>query len=339
MNAKKLVCAMFSVVVAGSLLLSGCGQEQTQGDTKKAEGAKFNFRLADNHPPDYPTVMGDKKFAELVYERTNGRIKIEVYPSGQLGDEKRVIEQVQLGAIEFTRVNAAPLAEFNKQFGALSLPYIFDSEQHLWKFLQEDMGTKMLDGLAKSKMKGLAFYDSGSRSFYARKPINSIADLKGMRIRVQQNKINMNMISAFGASAMPMAYGEVYSALQTGVIDAAENNYPSFYSSNHYQVAKYCILDSHQRTPDVLLMSNAIWSKLSEEDQKIVKQAALDSSVYQREVWGKYQKESEEKLRTAGVTIVDVKDVKSWRDAVETMLEGYRADYQDVLDAVEQARK
>lgn len=340
MTKKKLVTAVLSVLVAGSMLVAGCGgQKGAPGGDKKAEGPKLTFRLAETHPPDYPTTLGDKKFAELVNERTNGRIKVEVFPSSQLGEEKAVLEQVQLGAIEMTRVNASPLAEFNKQFGALALPYIFDSEEHLWKFLQGDMGNKMLDGLEKSKMKGLAYYDSGARSFYSRKPLNSIEDIKGLKIRVQQNKINMDMISALGASATPMPYGEVFSALQTGVIDAAENNYPSYYSSNHYQAAKNFILDRHQRTPEVLLISKVTWDKLSDEDKKIIKQAALDSVKFQREAWAKYEKESEAKLREAGVKITDVSDVKPWQAAVKPVIDKYQADFKDVLDAVDQARK
>lgn len=341
MNSRKLAIAAMSLLVAGSLLFTGCGNKggQQQGGDQKSAGAKFTWRLADTHPPDYPTVVGDKKFAELVNERTQGRIKIEVFPGGQLGEEKAVIEQVQLGAIELTRVNASPLSEFNKQFGALSLPYIFDNDAHLWKFLNSPAGTKLLDDLEKSKMKGLAYYDSGARSFYGRKPLNTIDDIKGMKIRVQQSKINMDMVSALGASATPMPYGEVFSGLQTGVIDGAENNFPSFYSSNHYQAAKYMLLDRHQRTPEVLLISKSAWDKLSDEDKKIVKQAALDSVATQKEAWAKWEKDSEEKLRAAGVTITDVKDVKPWQEAVKPVIEKYATEYKEVLDAIDQARK
>ena len=337
MKSKKLVAAVLSVLVAGSLMLAGCGGEKKQA--APASDKKYTFRLAETHPPDYPTTLGDKEFARLVGERSNGRIKVDVYPSSQLGEEKAVIEQVKLGAIEMTRVNASPLAEFNKQFGALSLPYVFDSDTHLWKFLEGAMGNKMLDGLESSKFKGLAYYDSGARSFYARTPIKSINDIKGLKIRVQQNKINMDMIAALGASATPMPYGEVFSALQTGIIDAAENNYPSLYSSNHFQSAKHMLLDRHQRTPEVLMMSKTAWDKLSDDDKKLIKQAALDSAKFQREAWAKYEKESEAKLREAGVTITDVTDVKPWQAAVKPVIDKYQADYKDVLDAIDAARK
>ncbi|AFC27347.1 TRAP dicarboxylate transporter subunit DctP [Paenibacillus mucilaginosus 3016] len=338
---KKTVTVLSALAIAGGLL-AGCGAKETAGGTegeKKAEGKKYTFRLADTHPADYPTVIGDKKFAELVNERTNGRIKIDVFPGAQLGEEKAVLEQVQLGAIEFTRVSSGPLGEFSKGFGVFSLPYVFDSDQHLWKFLESEAGNKMLDSLEGAKMKGLAYYSSGARSFYSRKPIASLADLKGQKIRVIQNKINIDLVAALGGSATPMPYGEVFSSLQTGVIDAAENNFPSYQSSNHFEVAKNMILDGHQRVPEVLLISQTAWNKLGEEDRKILKQAALDSVKTQREAWDKYEKEAEAKVRAAGATITEVKDLKPWQDAVKPVIEKYRADYKEALDAIDAARK
>lgn len=338
MNTKKLIAGALSLMLAGSLL-AGCGGSKDGGDKKAAEGAKYTFRLAETHPADYPTTMGDKKFAELVNQRTNGRIKIEVFPSSQLGEEKAVIEQVQLGAIEFTRVSSSPLAEFNKAFGVFSLPYIFDNDAHMWKFLNGDAGTKMLDGLEKSKMKGLAYYTSGSRNFYTKKPVTKVEDLKGMKIRVQQNKINMDLISSLGASATPMPYGEVFSGLQTGVIDGAENNPPSYLTANHYQAVKNFILDAHQRVPEVLLISKVTWDKLSEEDRKIIKQAAIDSVATQRELWEKFEKESMEKLKANGVVVTEVKDVKPWQAAVKPVIDKHGADYKEELTAIDAARK
>jgi tripartite ATP-independent transporter DctP family solute receptor len=342
----KTIQVVASIILAGSLL-AGCGKSNTPAATtnageatvKPAEGKSYTFRLSDTHPADYPTVVGDKKFADLVKERTNGRIKIDVFPSAQLGEEKAVLEQVQLGAIEFTRVSTGPLAEFNKQFGVFSLPYIFDNDEHLWKFLESDAGNKMLDTMDSAKMKGLAYYTSGARSFYSRKPLTSLADLKGQKIRVIQNKLNIDLMAALGANATPMAYGEVFSALQTGVIDAAENNYPSYQSSNHYEQAKHLILDKHQRVPEVLLISQVAWNKLNEEDRKIIKQAALDSVKTQRESWDTFEKAAEEKVRAAGVTITEVADLKPWQDAVKPVIEKNGGDYKETLDAIAAARK
>lgn len=340
-RTSKAVAGIVTTVLVAGTLLAGCGgktdagKQSASGDAKKPS---YTFRLAETHPADYPTTMGDKKFAELVNQKTNGRIKIDVFPSSQLGEEKAVIEQVQLGAIEFTRVSSAPLAEFNKALGVFSLPYIFDNEEHLWKFLQGD-GTKLLEGLSSSKMTGLAYYESGARNFYTRKPVLAVADLKGQKIRVQQNKVNIDLISALGASATPMPYGDVFSSLQTGVIDAAENNWPSYETSNHYQVAKNLVLDGHQRVPEILMMSKVTWDKLSDEDKKAVKEAASESVTYQREQWKSFEQKSQEKVKAAGVIVTEIKDLKPWQDAVKPVIEKYRAEFKDTLDAIEKARK
>ncbi|MFC5447404.1 TRAP transporter substrate-binding protein [Paenibacillus aestuarii] len=345
---KKLVTGSVVALLLTGSILTGCSSQpaaggNSQGSTgaAKPEDKKptLTMRLADTHPPDYPTVLGDKKFAELVNQKSNGRIKIDVFPSSQLGEEKAVVEQVQLGAIEFTRVSTGVVADFSKAMGVFSLPYIFDNEEHEWKFLNSAEGNKLLDSLSASRFAGLAYYDSGARHFYSRKPITQISDLKGQKIRVIQNKINIDLISALGASATPMPYGDVFSSLQTGVIDAAENNWPSYDTSNHYTVAKNMILDGHQRVPEVLMMSKVAFDKLSDEDKKIVKQAAQESVQYQRDEWKKFEKKSEEKIRAAGVTITEVKDVKPWQDAVKPTIDKYRAEYKDVLDAIDKARK
>jgi tripartite ATP-independent transporter DctP family solute receptor len=330
----------FAVALMVTLLpLVGCGGEETKIPEKKPEGPKYIFRLAETHPPDYPTTLGDKKFAELVYQYTNGRIKIEVFPSAQLGEEKPVIEQVQLGAIEFTRVSSAPLAEFNRQFGVYSLPYIFESDGHVWRFLDSDIGKAMLDNLEQSRMKGLAYYSSGSRNFYTQDPVTKVADLRGMKIRVQQNRVNIDLIKALGAAPTPLPYGEVLGALQDGMIDGAENNPPSYLTADHYQVARNYILDGHLRVPEVLLISKATWDRLPETDRSIIKQAALESVKFQRELWGKFESEAMERLRASGVKITQIQDVKPWQQAVQTVIEKYYPDYREELDAIEKTRR
>lgn len=345
MKMKTFTGMIASVLVTGALL-AGCGaaDNTTNGnETSSTAGGEnkqptYTFRLAESHPADYPTTLGDKRFAELVNQKTNGRIKIEVFPSSQLGEEKAVIEQVQLGAIEFTRVSTGPLAEFNKAFGVFSLPYIFESEEHEWNFLNGPDAQKLLDGLSSSKFMGLAYYDSGARSFYTREPVKSIEDLKGMKIRVIQNKVNIDLMNALGASATPMPYGDVFNALQTGVIDGAENNWPSYYTSKHYEQAKNIIVDAHQRVPEVLMVSQVTWDKLSDEDKKAIKEAAAESVAYQREQWKKFEKEAEDTVRAAGVTVTDVSDLMPWQEAVKPMIEKYRPDYKEVLDAIENAK-
>lgn len=338
MKSKKWLSACLAVVLGAGLVVAGCGgaKKETAPDAPKA---KYSFRLAEAHPTDYPTTLGDKKFAELVNERSKGRIQIKVFDSGQLGDEKSVVQQIQMGSLEFTRVSTGNLAEFNKAFGVFSLPYIFNDDAHVWRYLDSESGKQMLASLDKSKMIGLAYYSSGSRSFYTKNPVKSPEDLKGMKIRVIQNAINIDLMKAFGASATPMAYGEVFSALQTGVIDGAENNPPSYLTANHNQAVKNYVLDSHQRVPEVLMMSKSTWDKLSEEDRAIIKQAAQDSVAYQREQWNKFEKDAMDKLIQSGVVVTEVKDVKPWQDAAKPVVDKYGVDFKAELEAIQKVAK
>ncbi|MDT8904065.1 TRAP transporter substrate-binding protein [Anaeroselena agilis] len=335
---KRTIAILVAVLFVLTGIFAGCGGGDKKAADKPAQ-QQLVLKLGETHPPDYPTTLGDKKFAELVTERSKGRIKVEVYPSSQLGEEKAVIEQVQLGAIAFTRVSSGPMAEFYKPMGVFSLPYIFNNGDHMWKFLNGPDGQKMLDGLQGSKFVGLCYFDPGARSFYSTKPIKSLEDMKGLKIRVIQNKINMDLMQALGASATPMPYGQVFSSLQTGVIDGAENNFPSYLTANHYQVAKYYLVDTHQRVPEVLVMSKVVWDKLSAEDKKLIKQAAVDSVKTQRELWAKFEKEAEAKVKAAGCTVTEVKDLKPWQEAVKPMIQKYRADYGEVLDDIAKAAK
>ncbi|RHW37616.1 TRAP transporter substrate-binding protein [Lysinibacillus yapensis] len=336
------VKGLFTTMLLAAGILAACSQEEaapaTEAEgTTPAEEPKITLRLADNQPADYPTVIGDQKFAELVSERTDGRITIEVFPSGQLGDEKSVLEQIQLGAIDFARTNSSPLAEFHDELKVFSIPYLFNSDEHLWNFLNSETGTTLLDGLQEAKMQGLAYYDSGSRNFYSTKPLTTMEELKGQKIRVQQSEVNIQLMEALGASATPMPYGEVFSALQTGIIDGAENNLPSIDSSNHYQEAKYLIMDHHTRVPEVLLASKASWDKLSAEDQEIIRQAALDSVETQRQAWAEYEEKSLKTITEAGVTITEVEDITPWKEAVKPIVDNFTTEYPEIADAINSA--
>lgn len=276
------------------------------------------YQLSDNQPGDYPTTIGDLKFAELVAQRTNGRIKIDVYHSAQLFDEKSAIETAQMGGLAFCRVNAQPLSDFTKALGVLSLPYLFRDEDHLWKVLNGPIGEELLKEMEANGLVGLTYYDSGSRSFYnSKRVVKTPADMKGLKIRVQQSKLMMGLVEALGASATPMPYGEVYTGLQSGVIEGAENNWPSYYSTSHYEVARYFTLDHHTRTPEILCMSKAIWDKLSAEDKKIVKQAAIESQAVQRKSWKEYEAKSIAAIKAGGKnTITELADLSAWQKAV-----------------------
>ena len=318
---KKLFTVLIALVLVGGIL-----------------PAQTVLKLAETHPKGYPTEVADEYFAQLVTERSGGKLKAEVYPGSSLGEEKAAIEQVQLGALAFTRVSSGPMAEFNKALGAFSLPYIFDNADHMWKYLNGPDGQKLLDGLASSRFIGLCYYDPGARSFYSTKEIRKFADLKGLKIRVIQNKINMELMQALGASATPMPYGQVFSSLQTGVIDAAENNFPSYLTANHYQVAKYYLVDTHQRVPEVLVMSKVIHDRLSKADQALIKKAAQDSVAKQRELWNAFEKEAEAKVKAAGSIITYLKDLSDFQKAVKPVIDAH-PEFADVLKGIDKARR
>lgn len=308
------------------------------GDGEEAGGGEYNFRLGETHPEDYPTTRADERFAELVRERSNGRINITVHANAQLGEEAAVIEQVQTGAIELTRTSSSPMAEFASSMGAFSLPHIFDSSEHMWAFLQGEGGKSLLDEMSSAGFKGLAYYDSGARSFYTReRVVQSPEDMNGLKIRVQKSDINVDFINALGASATPMDFSEVYSALQNGVIDGAENNWPSYLSTSHYEVAPNYTLDQHTRVPEVLVMNQSQWEELSEEDQQIVQEAASESVEYQREQWDKEVQQAMDEIRSVDTQITEVDDLTAWRAAVEPVIAEYREEYGDVLDQIESA--
>jgi len=288
-----------------------------------AASAQTVLRSADTHPDGYPTVDAVKYLGDLIKERTAGRYSIEVYHSAQLGEEKDTIEQTQTGVIDLNRVSMGPFNGIVPETAVPSLPYMFRSVEHMRHVMDGPIGDQILKAFEAHNLVGLAFYDSGARSFYnTKKDITSIADLKGMKFRVIQSDVFVDMVNALGANATPMAYGEVYSALETGVIDGAENNWPSFESAKHFEVAKHYTLDQHQIVPEVLVMSKASWDKLTPEDQAIVRQAAKDSVVKMRELWDAREKKSRDIVEAAGVKVSEI-DKQPLIDAMKPVYEKY----------------
>ncbi|MBL1435709.1 MAG: TRAP transporter substrate-binding protein [Rhodobacteraceae bacterium] len=267
--------------------------------------ADLMLRASDTHPDGYPTVAAVVYMGELLEERSNGRIGIDMFHSAQLGEEKDTIEQTRLGVIDLNRVSLGPFNNLIEETKIPSLPYIFRSVAHMHTVMDGPIGDEILAAFEAHGLIGLAFYDGGSRSFYnSVRPIRSIEDLEGLKFRVMQSDLFVEMVNSLGANATPMPYGEVYSSIQTGVIDGAENNWPSFESSGHYEVAGYYTLDQHLIVPEVLVMSSAAWEKLSADDQAMVRQAARDSVPYMRELWEAREAVSEARVREAGVEII-----------------------------------
>lgn len=301
--------------------------------------AKINLKLSEIHAKGYPTELADEKFAELVAKYTDGQINIEVFPGGALaGDEKVAIEQVKVGAIALARTSSGALGNFNSQMTVFGLPYLFDSGAHMWAFLQGSYGQKMLADLKPSGFVGLIWYDGGARSFYSVKPLNGPSDLKGQKIRMMGNAILLKMADSLGASSNSMGASQVFSAMQTGVIDGAENNPPSLISFNHFQVAKYYTLDEHCRLPEVLFINAQIWAKLNAKQQDAIRKAAAETVEFQKKAWADYEVEALKKIKDAGVIVTEVPDKAAWQAAVKPVFDAEKGPYLETLKAIDAAR-
>ncbi|WBU56177.1 TRAP transporter substrate-binding protein [Paracoccus sediminicola] len=289
-----------------------------------AQECETTLRSSDTHPEGYPTVEAVKAMAEEVKEKTDGRICIEVFPSSQLGEEKDTIEQTQFGVIDMVRATLGTFNDIVPETQLFSLPYLFRDQQHMYNVVDGPIGDELADAIAEHDLITLAYYDAGSRSFYnSQKPIESIDDLEGMKFRVMQNDVFVDMMDALGANATPMPYGEVYSAIQTGVIDGAENNYPSYDSSGHSEVAKYFTLDQHLMVPEIVAMSKSTWDGLSAEDQEIIRAAAENSETVERELWAEQEAASKEAVIAGGSEIVESIDKTPFIEAMAPVYEKY----------------
>ncbi len=271
------------------------------------------FRSADTHnADDYPTVAAVRHMSELLEKKSGGKHKIKVFNKSALGSEKETIDQVKIGALDMTRVNVGPMNNICPLTQVPTLPFLFNSIEHMRKVLDGPVGDEILKSCESAGFIGLAFYDSGARSIYAKKPIRSVADAKGLKIRVQQSDLWVALVSAMGANATPMPYGEVYTALKTGLIDAAENNIPSFDTAKHVEAVKIYSKTEHSMAPEILVMSKVVWDKLPKAEQDMVRAAAKESVAFQRRVWDAQEAKSLANVRAQGAEIVEV-DKKSFQ--------------------------
>jgi len=325
---------MFCLIAALGIILIAA-----PGCSKKGGGGKaLVLKASDDHPMEYPTTQGLVEMGRIIEEKTGGRIKVQVFPSAQLGSETQTIENTQMGVLDINRVSCAPLSEFSKTMGVLSMPYLFRDYEHFRKVLDGPIGVEVGKDLEEKGLKVLAYYDSGARSFYnTKRPINTPADLKGLKIRTQKSQVMVDLVNALGAVATPMSFEEVYSSLQTGVIDGAENNAPSYLTTNHYEVAKNFSLNEHARVPDIVLISMKTWNKLSPADRKIVADAAKESEKKQSELWAKYEKESLDKVKAAGCKI-NTPDQTPFRELVKPMYDKYGAQFGDLVKRIQDVK-
>ncbi len=299
------------LLLAGAL--ASCGQ------IKRTKEVKLAHTLEVSHPVHEAMVH----MADRVKEISGGKLAIEIYPNGQLGSERECVELLQIGSLGMTKISAATMESFSPNFKVLSLPYIFKDKEHFFRVLDGAIGENLLTQGEKFWLRGLTYYDAGSRSFYSNKPIDAPEDLRGMKIRVLPSNTAITMIKRFGGAATPISTGEIYTALQQGVVDGAENNPPTFFLSRHYEVAKYYSLNEHTMVPDILLISSRVWESLDPEEQKWLKQAADESAVLQRVLWEKAEKQALEEVKKAGV-IVSMPDKAPFDDLIRPMYETYR---------------
>lgn len=311
-----LFCVLFVFLGTG-----GCS-------VKEETSPELILRYADNQPKEYPTTQAAEYFAGLVKERTGGKIIIRIYPNGELGDENSVMEQVQFGGVDFTRVSLGTLSEVVPEFEILQLPYLYHSAEHMWEVLDGAIGEEFLQIPRKVGIIGLSWFDAGARSFYTVMPIKSLADLQELTIRVQESGFMSRVVELLGAIPVQIAYGDVYSALQKGKIDGAENNFPSYAAAGHYEAAPYLVLDEHSRLPEMQIVSAVAMERIAqveEEFVQIVLECARESARYERQLWLETEEKARSQVKERGCEITELseEELDKFRQAVQALYESY----------------
>jgi tripartite ATP-independent transporter DctP family solute receptor len=301
--------------------------------------AKSVFKASDVQPAGYPTVAATENLGKKLEAATQGRLSIQMFPSMQLGGEKETIEQTQIGAIQMVRVSVGAMGPIVDDINVVNMPFLFKNTAHAQKMMDGPIGQELLDKITASPNAGLvalSWMDSGARSLYnTKRPIKTIEDLKGLKFRVIGNPIFVDMMNALGGNGVAMGYDQVFSALQTGVIDGAENNPPSYVFSNHYTAAKYYSLTEHLIIPEVLLFSKKSWSALSNDDQALIKKFAGEAQLEERELWKKYELQAMEKAKATGCEIVEITDKAPFQNAVKPVWDKYGPKYQDMIKRIQ----
>lgn len=312
-----------------------------------AANKPIKLKLSEVHIAGYPTTLADQEFARLVKEKTKGRIEIDVYHGGTLyGSEPESIEAMVVGELGFARVSASPVANFVPEINAIQLPYLYKNKEHMWAVLNGKVGQDMLNKIqtSKSGLIGLAWYDSGSRCFYLTKKATSPKDLAGLKIRMQDNKMMVRMVELLGATAVTgIGPNDIYSNIMSGVINGAENNWPTYHTKGDYKAAKYYILDHHTRVPEILLASEAALkkAKVSDADLKLIKQAAKETQAYEIKEWAKMEKKSEEAVRAEGTIVVSLtaKEMEAFQKAVEPLYKEFGSQYASIIKEIQEIGK
>ena len=329
MNRRDFVKLCASSLAVGAANVPGVSSAQE----------KMVWKASDVHPLGYPTVEAVQRMGKKLETATNGRISIQMFPSMQLGGEKEMIEQAQVGAIQLARVSVGTIGPVIDELNVFNLPFLFRNTPHMQKVIDGPIGRELLDKVTGNRNAGLvalAWMDAGARSVYdTKKPIRSIADLKGLKVRVMGNPMFVDMMNALGGNGVAMGYDQVFSALQTGVVDGAENNPPSFVFDNHYQVAKYYTLTEHLIVPEIVVFSRRTWDALGKDDQGLIRKFSREAQSEERVLWEAYEKEAMGKATAAGIQVFDVADKKPFQDAVKPVWEKYGPRFADIIKRIQ----
>jgi tripartite ATP-independent transporter DctP family solute receptor len=317
-------CAVALSAVAVSLALFG------------APVAAEDLKAADVHPEGYPNVVAMQNLGKKLDAATNGRLKLKMFPGAVLGDEKAMLEQAQVGAIDILRISLGAVGPVVPEVNAFNMPFIFRDEDHMRKVIDGDIGKEMLDKITASpaKLVGLGWMDGGTRNLYTKKMVKTPADLKGLKIRMIGNPVFVDTMNAMGGNGISMGFGELYSALQTGVVDGAENNVPTYFTQNHYTVAKYYSLTGHLIIPEIFVFSKVKWDKLSKDDQALIMKLSREAQMEQRKLWDERVAGDTVKLKSAGVEFIPV-DKKPFYDLTAPVREKYGKDYAAMVKRME----
>ncbi|MFI3168758.1 MAG: DctP family TRAP transporter solute-binding subunit [Faecalibacterium sp.] len=336
---KKMTRRSFMEISAASVAtatLSGCARAfGTPSEDTVAPNAVI-LRLADAQTETYPATMGSMEFGRLVEERTEGRVVIEVFTDGDLGsDETAIIEQVQFGAIDLARVNLSPMCEFTPVLNLFQLPFLFESTNHMCRVIDSELGAGMLAQVQDAGFIGFALYEAGTRNIYnSVRPVTCLADLQGLIIRVPTSELMLDMVDALGATGNGLAFGEIYSALQTGIINGAENNWVSYDQNNHYEVAQYLSLDGHTAPPEILVGCADSFHAVSASDMEIIMECAAESIAYERAEYLVVEEASITKVMEGGSQVDEITDIENFQAAVTPLYEKYAGDFMDEMDQI-----
>ena len=312
------------------------------GCMSSALATEVTLQLSEVHADGYPTALADEEFARLVEERTDGRIKVEVFTGGTLySAEPDSITALQMGNLAFARVSASPVGNFVPSINAIQMPYLYKNGDHMWEVLNGEIGQSLLKGIQESGsgLVGLCYYDAGSRSFYLTKAVHTMEDMKGLKIRMQDNPMMLKMVELLGATGIAgIGPNEVYSAITQGTIDGAENNWPTYQNMGDYEAAKYYILDEHTRVPEILLASEVVMNSLSPEDQAIIMECATEVQAYEIEQWALKEQSSEEIVRAAGAEVIELTPEAraEFEAAMAPLYDEFGSEYADIIAQIQE---